>query len=385
MIRLAHVCSSDLAIPALAPFWRPLLERGWEVTFITPDGPHVVPGKEAGLRWLPLALQRRIHVASDIAGTVQLARYFLRDRYDIVHTHNIKAGHIGRVVAALARVPIVVHTIHGMAYSMQTPPLKRTAHAILEKIACLGCDMVLSQSREDRDTCIRTRVIDPDRVVVIGNGIDLSRFDPAKSAARRDEMRRSLGIAPDEIVFFSAGRLIVEKGFLELFEAAARARGRDPRIRLVVAGDLDERADTLDTATLERAREQGVLLLGRRSDMPDLYTASDVVVLASWHEGMPRVLIEGAAMGKPLLATDVPGCREIVEPPHNGRLVPVRDADALARGMLELAADAEGRQRMGDYNLAEARSRYAIENAVAIVNDVYERLLAGTVASQERA
>lgn len=383
MIRLAHVCSSDLAIPALAPFWRPLLERGWEVTFITPDGPHVEPGKQAGLRWLPLALQRRIHVGSDIAGTVQLARYFLRDRYDIVHTHNIKAGHIGRVVAALTRVPIVVHTIHGMAYSMQTPPLKRAAHAVLEKIACLGCDMVLSQSREDRDTCVRTRVIDPERVVVIGNGIDLSRFDPAKLATSRDEVRRALGLGPDEIVFFSAGRLIVEKGFVELFEATARARQQDPRIRLVVAGDLDERADTLDAATLARAREQGVLLLGRRTDMPELYAACDVVVLASWHEGMPRVLIEGAAMAKPLIATDVPGCREIVESSSNGLLVPMRDPGALSRAMLELAAAPALCRRMGDHNAVEARSRYAIERAVGIVNDVYERLLAGTSRAQE--
>lgn len=385
MIRLAHVCSSDLAIPALAPFWRPLLDRGWEVTFITPDGPHVEPGREAGLRWLPLALQRRIHVASDIAGTVQLASYFLRDRYDIVHTHNIKAGHLGRVVAALTRVPIVVHTIHGMAYSMQTPPLKRTAHAVLEKIACLGCDMVFSQSREDRDTCVRTRVIDPERVVVIGNGIDLSRFDPEKLVQRRDDVRRELGIGPDEIVFFSAGRLIVEKGFCELFDAAALVRRQNPRARLVVAGGGDDRADSLDEATLERARKEGVLLLGRRTDMPELYAACDVVVLASWHEGMPRVLIEGAAMGKPLIATDVPGCREVVEQPANGLLVPLRDPEALAQAMLELAADPVRCRRIGDHNAAQARSRYAIERCVGMVNHAYDRLLAGEVPAYEGA
>src|SRR5947208_838190 len=134
MIRLAHVCSSDLAIPALMPFCQPLLERGWDITMITPDGPHVPTGRAAGLKWRPLALRRRLHPASDVVGTIQLAGYFLREHYDIVHTHNLKVGHIGRVVAAVTRVPIVVHTIHGMAYSLETPEPKRTMHAIFEKI-----------------------------------------------------------------------------------------------------------------------------------------------------------------------------------------------------------------------------------------------------------
>lgn len=380
-IRLAHVCSSDLAIPALMPYCKPLLARGWEITFITPDGPHVAPGRAAGLEWLPLALRRRIHPASDVVGTLQLARYFLRNAYDIVHTHNIKAGHIGRVVAAATRVPIVMHTIHGMAYSMETPRLKRAAHAALERIASLGCDMVLTQSREDRDTCLETRVIDPDRIVIIGNGIDLSRFDPERHAGTRTATRAGLGVSSDEVVFLSAGRLIIEKGFVELFEAAASARRRDPRIRLAIAGDLDERADTLGPEVLDRARRDGVLLLGRRTDMPELYAASDVVTLPSWHEGVPRVLMEGAAMGKPLLATDVRGCREVVAPPRNGLLVPVRNANALADAMVALAADDALRARLGRDNAIEAKEQYAIERSVAIVTEVYERLLAAKVRS----
>ncbi len=373
-IRIAHVCSSDLAIPALMPFCTPLLDRGWEITMITPDGPHVAAGRAAGLLWLPFALRRRMHAWSDVIGTLQLARYFLDRGYDIVHTHNIKAGHIGRVVAAALRVPIVVHTIHGMAYSQQTPWLKRRMHATLERIASLGCDMVMSQSREDRDTYLADRVIASDQLVVIGNGIDLHRFDPA--SADREETRAQLGIRSDDILFVSAGRLIVEKGFVELFEAAALARARDPRIRLAVAGRVDERADALGDEVLAAARARGILLLGRREDMPAIYAASDVVVLASWHEGMPRMLMEGAAMGKALLATDVRGCREIVRPPRNGLLVPIRDAPALAEAMCVLAADEPLRTRLGRDNAIEAQREYAIERAVGAVNDVYDRLLA---------
>ena len=376
-IRVAHVCSSDLAIPALMPFCVPLLERGWEITMITPYGPNVETPRPKGMSWLPFALRRRMHPPSDVIGTLQLARYLAQGRYDIVHTHNIKAGHIGRVVAAAMRVPIVVHTIHGMAYSRDTPPLKRTAHATLEKIASLGCDMVFSQSQEDRDMYLATNVIAPDKLMLIGNGINLRRFDPRTiDQTLRATTRRELGIGPDEILFISAGRLIVEKGFVELFEATGLARREDPRIRLAVAGPVDERSDALDAATLDRARGQGILLLGRRTDMPALYAASDVVTLPSWHEGMPRVLMEGAAMGKPLLATDACGCREIVQPPRNGLLVPVRDARALADAMVKLARDEALRVRLGKENAIEARERYAIERSVGMISDAYDRLLA---------
>lgn len=361
------------------PFCVPLLDRGWEITMITPYGPHVESPRPRGMHWLPLALKRRMHPASDLIGALQLARYFARGRYDIVHTHNIKASQIGRVVAAAMRVPIVVHTIHGMAYSLDTPPVRRAMHATLEKLASLGCDLVFSQSREDLETCVATNVISRDKLVLIGNGIDLRKFDPeGPAAARRAETRRALGVREDEILFFSAGRLIVEKGFIELFEATELARRDVPRIRLAIAGEADQRSDTLDATTLDRAREQGVLLLGRRSDMPELYAASDAVVLPSWHEGMPRVLIEGAAMGKPLLATDVCGCREIVLPPRNGLLVPVRNSRALADAMIALARDPELRARLGRENVQEARDRYAIERSVGLINQAYDQLLART-------
>ncbi len=376
-IRLAHVCSSDLSIPALMPFSQSLLARGWEITFITPPGPHVAAGQAAGLTWLPFALRRRMHAATDVVGTLQLARYLSRGAYDIVHTHNIKAGHIGRVVAGAMRVPIVVHTIHGMPYSLETPALKRRAHAALERIANLGCDLVMSQAHEDRATCIATKAVAAARIEWIGNGINLARFDPAGDAAgRRAQVRGELGIADDDVLFFSAGRLIVEKGFVELFEGFARARTSDRRIRVAIAGPVDERADALGPEVLAHARATGVLLLDRREDMPALYAASDVVVLPSWHEGVPRVLMEGAAMGKPLLATDVRGCREVVKPPAAGLLVPVRDARALGHAMVTLANDPALRARLGAENAVRARTDYAIESAVARVNALYDRLLA---------
>jgi glycosyltransferase involved in cell wall biosynthesis len=377
VIRIAHAWSHDLGIPASLPFCRPLLERGWEVTFVCPPGRHVPLAAANGMRFLPLALQRRFHPPSDFAGAWQLARYLRRERWDILHTHNNKVGHVARVLAYAAGVPIVVHTLHGLSFTRDDPWLRRRGFELLERIASLRVDAVLSQGEEDRETLVASGAVEPDRALWIGNGIDLSRFDPdAFTPAERRAARDELGLRPGDILFLSAGRMIRAKGFLELFEAAAAAHAADPRIRLAVAGEPDAgKSDSLDTAALHQARRDGVRLLGPRADMPRLYAACDVVVLATWREGMPRVLMEGAAMGKPLLATDARGCREVVRPPRNGRRVPVRAPEALAAAMVEMAADPDRRARWGRENAREARERYDVRAVVKRVVDVYDDLL----------
>jgi glycosyltransferase involved in cell wall biosynthesis len=373
-IRLAHVWSSDLGIPPSLPFCLPLKERRWEITFFSPDGPHVADARAAGMEWKPLALDRTIDFAADLRGTAKLARDLRAGQFHIVHTHNIKVGLISRVVATMLRTPIIVHTMHGLAYSMDTPVVKRTAHALLEKIASARVDAILSQSEEDRATILATHVIAPEKIHLIGNGIDLSKF--AFREQDRRAARAELGIADEDVLFLSAGRLVREKGFVELFEAAARARSEDRRVRVAVAGPLDEqKADALPRAILDDARAKGVLLLGRRTDMPRLYAAADVVTLASWREGMPRVLMEGAAMGRPLLASDARGCRECVRPPRNGLLVSVRDPGALSAAMVRMAGDPAMRATLGAENAREARERYDLHAVVARVVEVYEELV----------
>ncbi len=377
MIRLMHLLSHDVGIHASMPFCLPLAARGWDVSFACPPGPCTELAAHHRMAVKPLALRRTLHAPSDLAGAIQLLRYFRGERPHIVHTHNIKVGHMGRVLAAAARVPIVVHTLHGLAYSLETPMLKRLGHTALEWIANRRVDVVLAQSDEDRQTLVESGAISGDRVEWIGNGIDLRRFVPgAVPAAARARIRTELGLNDHDVLFLSAGRLVREKGFVELFEAAALARENDRRIHVAVAGDLDmDKADSLDARTLAVARDAGVNLLGRRGDMPELYSAADVVALLSWREGLPRTLMEGAAMGKPLLAADTRGCREVVRPERNGLLVPVRDPASLATAMLEMASAPERRRVWGSHNQNEASRLYDLDAVVGRVVAVYDRLL----------
>ncbi len=382
-VRLAHVISSDLGIPGLLPFCTPLLEEGWEVTILSPPGPNVHAADAAGVRWRPHRLTRRIDLRSDVTGTVDLARSLRAGHYDIVHTHTVKPGYLGRVVAGALRVPIVVHTLHGVIFSPESPAHVRLLHVTLEKLASLRCDMVLSQTEEDRSAFVRQGIIAPERITVIGNGIDLARFDPSKGTEeRRRALREGLGVRPSDVLFVSASRLVRSKGLETAFAAAAIAARRNPQIRLAVAGIADPAREPIPDAVLEEARRRGVLLLGHRIDMPDVYTACDVALLPSEREGIPRTLMEAAAMGKPLIGTDVRGVREVIRPPSNGLRVPFGDAEALASAMGTLAGDEALRARLGRANTIEARARYDIRKPIELVRATYARLLERRAATE---
>lgn len=374
-IRLAHIFSSDLGIPSSLPYVAPLRERNWEVTFLTPEGPDVSKAAALGYRWLPISFTRTMDPLGDARATLELSRILSSERFDIVHTHNFKVSLVGRVLAALTRTPIVLHTIHGITWSLETPEPSRSVNAALERIASLGADLILSQSQTDRDAFVTMKVVPPEKIRVIGNGVDLRRFDPGVVAPdARARIRADLGVADDEMLVLFPGRMVREKGLEEVYEAASALRGQP--IRVAIAGRDDaERGDAPSAASLEKAREAGVLFLGERKDMPELYAAADVVGLASWREGMPRALIEGAAMGKPLVATDIRGCKDVVRHGETGLLFEVRSPAAIAATLHRLAGDPTLRARLGARAREDALERFDIRAVVQRVVDSYDELI----------
>ncbi|MFI5054166.1 MAG: glycosyltransferase, partial [Acidimicrobiia bacterium] len=187
---------------------------------------------------------------------------------------------------------------------------------------------------------------------------------------RRRAVRAELGVDDDTMLIGTVGRLVAEKGYPELLDAVASLAS--DRYALVVVGDTDpDKPDALATAVITRAREQGVRFLGHRDDVDALYSAMDVFVLASHREGFPRAAMEAAAMGLPIVATDVRGCRQVVEDGRNGLLVPVRDPAALTRAILRLGDDPERRARMATESITMARERFDERQVVAKVLECY--------------
>lgn len=382
--RVVHVTTTDISLALLlGPQLRAFAAAGYEIIGASAPGPHVAEIESWGIEHRPLRHATRAFApARDIAAFGELRRLFRELRPDLVHTHNPKPGVYGRLAARATRVSAVVNTVHGLYALPEDRWAKRALVYSLERIAAACSDAELVQNPEDVETLARIGVA-RSKLHLLGNGIDLDRFDPEKvDDVRRADVRREMGVDADAVVCGVVGRLVWEKGYREVFDAAARLRTLAPAVRVVVVGPSDlDKHDGLREADLAEAREHGVVFLGLRSDMEAVYAAMDVYVLASYREGFPRSAMEAAAMGLPVVATDVRGCRQVVDDGQTGRLVPVRDAEAIAGAVAALAGDAGLRSTMGRAGLDKARREFDQRRVITLTLDVYTRLLDRAPAS----
>jgi len=376
--RLVHLTTTDMS---LAWLLRPQLEAfaraGYEVIGMSAPGPFVPDLEAAGIHHVPLAhATRAMAPTHDVAAAMELYRRLRELQPDILHTHNPKPGWYGRPVGRLAKVPVVVNTVHGL-YALPGDPLpKRAVVYALERMAAACSQAELLQNPEDIDVLVRLGV-PRERIHLLGNGIDLARFDPSSLGSDAREWARAELKAPDgALVVGVVGRLVAEKGIAEVLTAAAARRDTEPRLHWALVGPVEpEKADAVDPASLAQAEADGVAVLGERDDVERLYAGMDLFVLATHREGFPRAAMEAAAMGLPIVATDIRGCRQVVDDGVTGRLVPVRDAGALARAVRELAADPALRGRMGDAGREKALREFDQQRVIDITLGVYEELL----------
>ncbi len=347
---VVHLTTTDMSLDwLLGPQLVAFAAAGYRVVGMSAPGPHVEHLRSLGIEHVALdGLTRSNRIGGDLRALAQIIAALRRLRPDILHTHNPKPGVLGRLAGWLTRVPLVVNTQHGL-YAQPTDRRRRRwpVYAV-ERIAAAFGDVELVQNPEDVDTLVHRLHVPVRKVRWLGNGIDLARFDPATvTAEERASVRAQWGIAADEIVVGTVGRLVAEKGLIELFQAAHQWAGHRPAIRLVVVGPEDEaKRDALGHGSIESARADGVVFTGERRDMPRCYAAMDLFVTASWREGFPRAAMEAAAMGLATVASDIRGNRQVVDDGVTGTLVAVRDADALARAVVDLADDAARRQRL---------------------------------------
>jgi lipopolysaccharide/colanic/teichoic acid biosynthesis glycosyltransferase/glycosyltransferase involved in cell wall biosynthesis len=370
--RVAHLTTTDISLRyLLLPQLLAVLDAGGEAIGISAPGPYAKELEAQGVRHIPLtASTRSLRPLADLRAAGQLWRVLRKERPDVLHTHNPKPGLYGRVVGRLARVPMVVNTVHGLYATPDDTMVRRLAVYSLEAVASRFSHAELIQSREDFDLLVRSRLYPARRTCLLGNGIDLERFRPDRFPPDvRRRVRTELNVAEDDVLVGMVGRLVREKGYTELFEAAERLRGR---VRFVVVGDRDpEKSDALDQTTMARAETAGVRFVGFRTDIDQLYTAMDIFVLPSHREGFPRSAMEASAMGLPVVATDIRGCREVVDDGVTGLLVPVNAPGPLATTLLALAADPERRQRMGAAGRRLALERFDERRVVKEVMDTY--------------
>jgi glycosyltransferase involved in cell wall biosynthesis len=374
-----HITTTDMSLALLlGPQLRAFAAAGFEVLGASAPGPYVAQLAEWGIEHVPLRHATRSSAPHrDLRALAELRSVFAARRPDIVHTHNPKPGIYGRLAARSARVPVIVNTVHGLYAQPHDPWTKRAAVYGLERLAAQCSHAELVQNPEDLQT-LASLGMPRRKLHLLGNGVDLHRFDPRRiDAASREALRAELGAGPDDVVVGAVGRLVWEKGYRELFAAAETVRRRVPQARFLVAGPRDlDKGDAVPEPDLRRAEASGVTFLGLRHDVEQLYAAMDLYVLASHREGFPRSAMEAAAMGLPIVATNVRGCRQVVADGITGRLTPAGDAAGLAGAIAELAADAGMRARMGAAARQKALAEFDQQRVIDLTLAIYQRLQA---------
>jgi glycosyltransferase involved in cell wall biosynthesis len=375
--RVVHVTTTDMSLDwLLAPQLKAFESAGYEVIGLSAAGSHVAHLEELGIEHVEVpAFTRSSNPLQDVRAFVQLTRTLRSLRPDIVHTHNPKPGILGRIAARLARTPLVVNTQHGLWAQPTDRWQRRRPVYAAERIAAAFGDVELVQNPEDVRTLVDTLHIPAHKVRLLGNGVDLGRFDPAGLAESRQLLRDEWGINDDEVVCLVVGRLVIEKGIVELLEAAHELSERGVRARFVVVGPTDpDKSDAIDPQVFEQARADGVVLTGTRNDMPECYAAADIFVTASWREGFPRSAMEAAAMGLPTVGSDIRGNRQVISDGETGLLVPVRDADRIADAVERLVDDGELRSSMGEAARQRAAAEFDQQRVIDRTLDVYASL-----------
>jgi glycosyltransferase involved in cell wall biosynthesis len=375
--RLVHVTSADISLALLlGPQLRAFADAGMEVIGVSAPGPFVDQLTSWGITHVALDhATRSVAVGQDVLALVELERLFRRLRPDIVHTHNPQPGLYGRIAARTAGVPGIVNTVHGLYAAPEDPWLRKSVVYTLERIAATCSDVELFQNPEDLEV-MRRLGVPAGHLVLLGNGIDLDRFRSVRTPEASARARRALGVDDSAIVVGTVGRLVWQKGFRELFAAARHLRSlRDDVVFVVVGPEDTAKGDALGPEDIAEARAIGNLVFtGHRDDVEDLYAGFDMYALPSYREGFPRSAMEAAACGVPVIATDIRGCRQVVDHDRTGLLVPVHNGDALALAIAALAADPARRSDMGARGRQKAEAEFDDRVVIGRTLDAYRSL-----------
>lgn len=347
-------------------------DAGFEVHVATPPAPSVAKITAHGLSHHNVPMVRKSLAPWTEARTLlALWSLYRHVKPALVHHVSLKAVLHGTAAARLAGVPAIVNAVTGLGYMFSQPGVKGSvlraaALSVLKPVLRDDRVWMIFQNPDDRAEFERASVNLPEHSVLIrGSGVEMAEYS-AVSEPRGEPL-----------VLF-ASRMLWEKGVGEFVEAAQMLRHRGIKARFVLAGETDNHNPrAVPEAQLKAWQDQGVVeWWGFRRDMPGVFAQSSVVVLPStYREGVPKVLIEAAACARPIVTTNMPGCREIVRDGVNGILVPPRDPRAVSEAILRLLANPELRVTMGGMGRSLVRREFAVERVVEETLGLYARVL----------
>lgn len=345
-------------------------KAGYAVTVATMPGPAIQQIKELGFAHHAIPMSRSgSNPATEAVTFFAILKLLWKLRPDVLHLVTIKPVLYGGLAARLAPVKGVVCAVSGLGFVFITSGVKarvlRSFVKALYKLALRRDNLkVIFQNPDDRDVLLGIKAVAPEQVEMIrGSGVDLSLYQVAPEPS-------------DMPVVCFAARLLKDKGIHEFVHAVRLLRRKGLAARFVVAGDIDPgNPSSVSVSDLEQWQDEGVVeILGYQRDVAALFSTVNLVVLPSYREGLPKVLVEAAAAGRAVVTTDVPGCRDAIEPGVTGVLVPVKNVELLAEAIESLVLDAPRRLAMGRAGRKLAEQAFSIERIVQQHLDIYAKV-----------
>jgi glycosyltransferase involved in cell wall biosynthesis len=345
-----------------------LRKRGDEVILVSPSGTYGPQMQALGFRWLPFPLARSsLNPFTELGAVLRLLRLYRRERPDLVHHFTIKCVLYGSLASHLLGIGSIVNSITGLGYVfLEGGGARRWLRGLVKTFyrLLLKHSWVIFLNQDDQKAFLDMRLLDPKRVALIrGDGVDTRLFIP-----QPEPVGIPLVILP--------ARMLWDKGVGEFVAAARTIRAGGTSARFALVGESDNNPSSVTVAQLQNWQKEGVIeWWGWKENMNDVYPQAAIVCLPSYREGMPKTLIEAAACGRPIVTSNVPGCREVVLDGVNGLLVPARDAGALAEALLKLLREPEIRKEMGIRSRKIAEEEFSMELVIARTFEVYQSCL----------
>lgn len=351
-------------------------DAGFNVTIATRVTDHGERIRQEGFRLVPLAMIRRSrNLFQEWTTAAELVRLYKTVRPDVVHHVAMKPILYGSFAAWIAGVPVVINAFAGLGYTFTEERLRLFRWSLkvcLKAMVQLSRSLVLVQNHDDEEQLINEGVVSAGRTrVIAGSGIDLRVFCVQAPPAGRP-------------IIVLPARMLWDKGVGEFVEAARYLRKKGVHARFALVGRRDDHNPAaIQPSVLAAWVEEGfVEWWGHREDMPAVYQTASLVVLPSYREGLPKVLLEAAASGRAIVTTDVPGCRDVVRQNENGLLVPPKSWHALADAIERLLEDRHRRERMGARGRELAEKEWAVPTIIEKTLSLYQSMLAADLGAQ---
>lgn len=349
-----------------------LRENGWEVCFLSPDGEHAKKLEEAGFRHIAIEFSRNsINPLKETDTIRRIKAVYQREKPDLVHHFTIKCDIYGSLAAKDLGIKAVINSITGLGYIfLSEKPYVKVIREVVKHLyrKALNGTEVIFENPDDRDLFLKMNLVQQENShIILGTGIDTERFIPVPP--------------PNSIpLTILPSRMIWDKGVGEFVEAARMIRESGVKARFALVGNNDIGNPTcIPFEKLTQWQKEGnVEWWGWQDDVATVISMCHIVCLPSYREGLPKILIEAASCGRPIVTTDVPGCREVVKDGINGYLVPPKNADKLKEALLKLIESEEKRSEMGkaSRNFAEQQfSNQIINNGIY---SIYQRAIAAS-------